>query len=76
MRGRWTSPACASPPSTFVYEPRERLPPVVIPTDPGGTHHPRPEPPRPPPSPVPVPSALLSLLGALISAAIVLRMTR
>ena len=64
------------PPSTFVYEPRERLPPVVIPTSPGGTGNHRPEPPRPPPSPVPVPSALLSLLGALFSAAAVWRMTR
>ncbi|WP_143413100.1 hypothetical protein [Haematobacter genomosp. 1] len=66
------------PKSTFVYAParHETFPPIVIPTAPGGTDHHRPEPPRPPPSPVPVPSALLSLLGALISAAAVWRMTR
>ena len=63
------------PKSTFVYEPRERLPPVILPTAPGEGGNHRPDPPRPP-SPVPLPSTLLTLLSAVISAAIVLRMTK
>ena len=63
------------PKSTFVYEPRERLPPVILPTAPGEGGNHRPDPPRPP-SPVPLPSTLLTLLSAVLSAAIVLRMTK